>query len=359
MFKERIRSARVAAGLTLEEMGAALGLSHAAVQRFEKGTLVPSSAHLLGIARACNVRTEYFFRAESVQLRNIEFRKHAGFSKTLQDAAVMRVRDQVEKHMELISAFPTPPLPAFKRPSGPIQPITHYDETEALALTLRKKWNLGTAPIRDLTDTLESRGLIVVRVNIDHAGFSGLSALAVRDGSHPYPILAVSSRWPGDRQRSTLAHELGHLILEGKLATAIDHEKSCDRFAAAFLVPKPVVFQMLGRTRHALEWRELYCLKHEFGLSMLGWLMRARHCEIITEATYVRMIKEYKARGWKEAEPGKAVQTEVPQLFEQLVYRALAEQLISDAKAAELLGVPLLKFHKQRLMEWADDPAHQ
>ncbi len=36
------------------------------------------------------------------------------------------------------------------------------------------------------------------------------------------PIVVVGRHWPGDRQRFTLAHELGHLMLQGCLAPDLD-----------------------------------------------------------------------------------------------------------------------------------------
>jgi hypothetical protein len=41
------------------------------------------------------------------------------------------------------------------------------------------------------------------------------------------------------------------------------------------------------------------------------------------------------------------------------VYRALAEQYISEGKAAELLGIPMMRFHKERHLESSDAVAHQ
>ena len=135
---------------------------------------------------------------------------------------------------------------------------------------VRDAWKLGMDPISDLTDILEGLGLLVIIVDEESPGFSGLTATARTGDGRSYPIVAVSSRWPGDRQRFTLAHELGHLLLSGRLAAGIDEEKACDRFAGAFLAPQVAVTQALGLRRRILEWQELYALKHEFGLSMAG-----------------------------------------------------------------------------------------
>jgi Zn-dependent peptidase ImmA (M78 family) len=119
------------------------------------------------------------------------------------------------------------------------------------------------------------------------------------------------------------------------------------------------VLQLLGAQRHALEWQELYVLKHEFGLSMTGWLQRAKQCGVITEAAHLSMFKRFSAKGWRKTEPGEPLPKEHPRLFDQLVYRALAEQYISEGKAAELLGIPMMRFHKERQLESSDAVAHQ
>ena len=116
---------------------------------------------------------------------------------------------------------------------------------------------------------------------------------------------------------------------------------------------------MMGTKRHAVEWQELYALKLEFGLSMAGWLQRARQCGVITESTHEMLWRRFSAQGWRKQEPGEAVPNEHPRLFDQLVYRALGARYISESKAAELLGIPLMRFHKARQLESMDAAAHQ
>jgi len=359
MIADRIRQARLAAGLTLGALGEKVGVSHTAIQKYEKGLLTPSSPQLLKLARACDIRTEYFFRTHSVELLQPEFRKTSSFGKTAQDALKIKIVELVEKRVELLGAFPELPLLVFSPPAGLPKRINALDEIEAFSDLVRNAWQLGMNPIADLTDTLEGLGLLVIVVDEENPGFSGLTAKARTDDGREFPIVAVSKRWPGDRQRFTLAHELGHLLLNGRLTKHVDEEKACDRFAGTFLVPRVAVYQQLGQQRHALEWQELYALKHEFGLSMSGWLQRAKQCEIISDAAHLSMIKRFSAKGWRKNEPGDPLRKEQPRLFDQLVYRALAEQYISEGKAAELLGIPMMCFHKERQLESSDAITHQ
>ena len=359
MIGNRIRQARLAAGLTLDALGAQVGVTHTAIQKYEKGTITPPSSQLLKLARACGIRVEYFFRTHEVELLAPEFRRLSTFGKTAQEALKIKVVDLLEKRVELLGFFPESPIQQFESPAGLPQHINAPEDLEAFADQVRDAWKLGLNPIGDLTDTLETLGLLVIVVDEDNPGFSGLTATARASDGRTYPIVAVSSKWPGDRQRFTLAHELGHVLLAGRLGVEIDEEKACNRFAGAFLAPMATVLQNLGQNRRGVEWQELYSLKHEFGLSMAGWLQRAKQCGVISEAAHLSHWKLFSTKGWRKHEPGEPVSREHPRLFEQLVYRALGEQFVSESKAAELLGIPMMRFHKERQLESMDAAAHQ
>jgi len=170
------------------------------------------------------------------------------------------------------------------------------------------------------------------------------------------PIVVVGRHWPGDRQRFTLARELGHLMLEGRLAEGLDEEMACNRFAGAFLFLRTFVLQELGGHRNAIELKELGLLKEEFGLSMAGILYRARDLEIISSAYREEKAKLFRFKGWHRKEPGREYPTEKAHLFEQLVFHALAEEFIGESKAAELMNISLTQFRRVRSMESAEEP---
>lgn len=90
-----------------------VGVTHTAIQKYEKGLLTPSSSQLLKLARACDIRTEYFFRTHQVELLHPEFPNLASFGKTARDALKIKVVDLIEKRMALLGAFPESPVFAF------------------------------------------------------------------------------------------------------------------------------------------------------------------------------------------------------------------------------------------------------
>jgi Zn-dependent peptidase ImmA (M78 family) len=286
----------------------------------------------------------------------VEYRKRATTPKKLLDKISADVLDQAERWAELENLWPNFPLPDFVIPDTLPKYLESLDEIENTANMLRDSWELGTNPIPDLIDALESRSILVITTNVDvDTKFDGLQANVANK-----PVIVVSSNWPGDRQRFTLAHELGHLLLHDRLTDKLDEEKACNRFAGALLLPGSSVCQHLGKKRRHLEPKELYLLKMEYGISMRACAFRALDLGIIDDNYHRRLSIEFAKRGWRKNEPGGNYPGETTLTFQQLVYRALGENVISESKAAELLGISLMRFHKERKLESLDATAtHQ
>ncbi len=346
MFGERLHRARKAAGLSMPALGKMIGVSGNAIKKYEHGDNMPSSGNVLKLAKALGVRTEYFFRPIKVDITGIEYRKHASTPQKTLDRINGDVWDQAERWAELLNLYPDTdmPVPAFALPEDLPEQINDCDQLEAVAHHVREVWQLGQNPIPDLVDTLESRGIMVITTKVDVGEkFAGLAGNMGKT-----PLIVISDHQPGDRQRFTLAHELGHLVLHGRLADDLDEEKACNHFAGAFLLPEAAAKQHLGSHRNSILWPELHMLKHEFGLSMGAILIRTMQCCIISENRYRGYTIEFSKNGWRKQEPGEAYPNEQTYLFKQLVYRALAEDYIGESKAAELLGLSLSQFHKER-----------
>ena len=355
MIGERIQQARKASGLSLRALAEKAGISAMAISKYENNQSTPSSGVLLALAKALGVRSEYFFRQIAVELRKVEYRKHPRLPKKVLAQIEGDVLEQVERYLALEEILPASPIKPFELPKDLPDKITDYDEIEHIANLVRENWKLGQNPILDLTGALEERGIKVFQTNALHGGkFDGL-ACRVNDE----PIIVVGADWPGDRQRFTLAHELGHLLLENCINEQLDIEKAANRFAGAFLAPASEVIKELGNRRSRFEPRELCVLKKAYGLSMGGWLHRAQDLSIINDAAYLQMIKLFRKFGWHKQEPCNEYPREEPQVFLQLVFHALAEDFISESKAAELMGQSQVEFRKLRKVDHAPAAANQ
>lgn len=353
MIGERIQQARKASGLSLRALAEKAGVSAMAISKYERNESTPSSGVVLALAKALGLRSEYFFRHVEIQLENVKHRHHEHLPEKEELKVRADVTEQLERWVMLEKFLPAPWSKPFETPPELKPQISDMDEIEEIAVSVRKHWNLGLNPIPDLIDTLETKGIKVFITKYDeHKNFNGLSATV--NGS---PVIVVGKHWTGDRQRFTLAHELGHLVLHGRLAPALknNEERACDRFAGAFLVPEDMVKQSLGERRTWLEPQELMMLKHEWGLSMQAWSYRAHNIGITSKDAHKQIWISY-LQEWKKAkrEPDPQVPQEETNLFDQLVYRTLAEEMISESKAAELLGMSLHEFHACRMLNCPD-----
>lgn len=355
MIGTRIKRARQAAGMSLRELAGNCGVSAMAISKYERGEITPSSDVLLSLAAALGVRIEYFFREHDVELEEVEYRKHPDLPEKAKKRVLANVRNQMERWLALEEFIPTRWAVQFALPAGLPAKVKSLADVEEVAAAVRRAWKLGQAAIPNLIDTFELQGIKVFATSFNGENVDGLSA---KVNAKPVVVIRDGDR-PGDRQRFTLAHELGHLVLKGRLDKALDEEKACHRFAGALLVPKDAVFKLLGKGRTWIEPRELQLLKEEWGLSMAGWMLRARDLGVLPRKQAGELWRHFEKNGWDKHEPDPQYPTEEPRGFEQLVYRALAEDLIGESKAAELLGLPLAEFVARRTMERPPDAARQ
>lgn len=354
MLGKRIQRARKALGLSLRDLGDQVALSHAAIKKYEDDEVTPSSDVLIKLGKALRVKVEYFFRPERFTLENIQYRKHADMPERHLEEITAKILDQVERRVELENLFPAPPVQSFSVKNLP-KKISNIDEVEKLAEQIRNQWSLGFDPIPDLIDIFEEQGIKVFGIDNDqYPKIDGLYAEV-----NGMPVIVVGDQRPGDRQRFTLAHELGHLLLDNRLADGLDIENCCNRFAGAFLLPKQSLINVLGEHRNSIEPRELSLLKQEFGISMTSILHRAEEIGIISNNIYRQLRTEFNERGWTKKEPGQQYPKETTHIFEQMIFHALAEQYIGESKAAELMNIPLESFRSLRAMESQDVAHHQ
>ena len=326
---QRIKQARKANHMSLRDLAEKAEISPMAISKYERDLDMPSSGVLLRLAQALGISIDFLFRPQTVSPQLQAYRKHAALGVKEQDAVQMRIQEWLERYLEVESFFPQ----EQKQISLPVRVIDSMEQVEEAALALRESWKLGLDPIEDLTQLLEDQGIKVGLVS-GYAQFDACTFMA-----DELPVIVSKAELPGDRQRFNLGHELGHLVLN--VNEALDNEAACHRFVGAFLVPAQAARFELGSRRTTLELNELYSLKHKYGLSMQAWIFRARDLEIISETVAARLFQRFRANGWHRHEPGEAIPAEKPRRMERLIYRALAEDLISRSRAQELLGAPL------------------
>jgi len=337
---ERLVSARRAAGLSQRALANAVGVSAMAISKYERDHMSPSSQVLLTLAKALNLRSEYFTRPARLSTTDPAFRCRRSLSPNRRRTVIARAQDCLERYFAVESLFGD--ALSLRIPEELVGSLNSLDEIESRAESLREAWTLGMGPIESVVELLEDKGIKVGLVDAD----GSFDALTFRVNGNR-PVIVVKRGVPGDRQRLNLAHELGHILL-GE-TPGIDPEKAAYRFAGALLVPQETARFELGDARHQLSIAELYLLKHKYGLSMQAWVYRAMDLGIISPTKAQYIFRVFRERGWRTTEPGEQIPEEKPSRMERLIMRALSEGMITESRAAELSGMSLSKFRRREV----------
>lgn len=332
----RLRQIRLARGYALEGLASEMGgiVTKQALSKYEQGKAQPSQLVLNELAAALKVRAVTLSSEPAVRFEFHGFRKRARFGEREQESVKSEVMQALEDRIKLqhLSDKTTIPLPV------PQFSVASVDDVEAAAGKLRDEWHLGSAPLANVTSTLEEHRVHVLEVS-DKKDFDGLS-VTVFDETQHYIAGAVvcCTETAGERQRFSLAHELGHLVLQ--VGKKLDVEKVAHRFAGAVLAPQSVLLPMTGENRHHISLNELLILKQTFGMSIQALLYRMRDLNIISPVFYKNWCIKINAQGWKKKEPEEQPREE-PTWFRRTLLQAVTENWLTKGEAEHMLEKPL------------------
>lgn len=346
-FADRLKSARVMAGLSLQDLADKLKnrVTRQALHKYEKGEFMPDSEMLGLLCDALGVRPDYFYRKTEVKMGEISFRKRQSFPVKDRKGLEERAKDKLERYLELekILNLSTDFSLNFKD-----RPIKSSEDVEKVASDLRKAWKLGNDPIFNLIELLEDNKIKVIEIESSDT-FDGLSAWA-NDGTIPVIVLNNSNIKSLDRKRFTALHELAHLILELDEYTEKQKEKFCNYFAGAMLLPEDTLRKEVGNSRTKLLLPELGAIKKQYGISIQAIAYRMKDLGIITLSYFKQFMFFINQSGFKIEEPFLYEGQEESRRFNQLLFRALGEELISMSKAASLNNQKIAEFREKNLM---------
>jgi len=230
----RIGEARRAAGLTQDQLASHLEVDRSAVSRIESGTRNLGALELSRVAIALHVSVDHLLAAPPQVLSNraslvdedeSDTGRSALRTQTVLSEWLSDVRQLVE--LELL----------------PIHDLWIYDgqvgtpeECRQVALWVRRKLEIGNAPIESLVEACAKAGQwpLVAELRTDGA--------SLVDDKIAVSVIDISQDWV--RRRSTAAHELGHLVIGDPYSndfsvhtSTAERERAIEAFAAELLLP--------------------------------------------------------------------------------------------------------------------------
>ena len=214
---------------------------------------------------------------------------------------------------------------------------------ENIPRSVRAAWRLPPGPVRDVVQIVERSGGVVslCKFNSQHVdGFSKRIA--------PLPsMFFLNVDMPPDRNRWTLAHEIGHMVMHHG-APEPTNEEEANEFAAEFLTPAQEIRSQLRQ----LTIEKLASLKQYWKVSMQALVMRAHSLGLLTDRQLRSWFMRLSSLGYRTKEPIELdPPREEPFLVKALI-RFHKEALdYSDKEIMELLAINRCEFH-----QWYEDP---
>lgn len=341
IFGRRLSQARQMKGLSMEELGSQLtpAVTRQAINKYEKGQTLPDSRMLLAFGSALGVKPDYFFRPFTVEVNRVMFRKDAKFPEKKSIAIRERVREELERYLEAEQLCGT--QSEFSLPSVN---ISSAEDVTGYATKLRSILKLGIDGISNVIEVLEDNGIKVIEISEENS-FEGLSGYA----NDNIPVIVVNDNLTPERKRFALLHELGHLLMRFKGdITAKEVENLCNVFASELLLPSSVLLSRIGIKRHDISLAELSDIQKQYGISIDATMEAMRRLDVITDRRYDGYLK--KKRSFPDFRVAVEQSMAIPETtgrFVRMVYRALADEIISFSKAAALLNIPVETVKRQ------------
>lgn len=313
-YGDKLRLARLLAGMSLDELGGLVTASRQFVHQLETGAKEPTAEMRDALATALTVTSAFFATPATNPVReeDCHFRRLASAPRTLIAQAVAR-GTALEALVDALEGEVRMPIVDFPEEARPAS----LDAIERIAENARQHWGLGLdGPITSMMRVVENAGAVVVHFDDLTDRIDALSMARRR------PIIVRSTaKVAGARLRFDLAHEVAHLIMhQGILTGDSVTEGEAHRFAGAFLIPRNAFAREFPRNRRTLDWNALFALKLRWKVSVRAIVRRAFDLCLIDAAQYrtanIQLVKTGQAKAERYDE---RVAVEEPELLRAAV----------------------------------------
>ena len=301
----RLNRLRTARGVTQSELAMQLKMPLSLFNRIENGRHPVDNETFLRIAHSLECKPDVLSRPVPDTLHTRPWlRAYADAPKKIVDEYISNTLLALESFDELGLRRIPERLPLFDGDPN------NEEDIDDFALEVRQASDIqATSEVRNVTRAAERLGCIVLPLDSELGKHLGMSMLV--DG---IPVLRASRPTkdggvPGDRQRFTLAHELGHVTMHStypppdtaEQAKVI--EKQAHRFAGAFLLPGDAFLDDLDAEGGRVTLMTLSKLKARWGVAIKAMVVRLQNLHRIDSDQARSLYKQISARDWNKQEP--------------------------------------------------------
>jgi len=275
------------------DLSSSSGVSQGNISKLENGLIDSADDVVEMIASALNFPSSLFHELDRIYGLPVSvhpmYRKRSSVGQRSLDKLeaelnlrLMHVR-RLLKSSDLSPEFSLPELD-----------IEDYGSPEEIANLVRRTWLLPSGPLSNLVESVERAGCIVSLCDFSNKSVDGVTVNA--PGTPP--CIFLNRNQPADRQRFSLAHELGHIVMHRVPTPTMEDE--ANKFASELLLPsKEVKPHLTGK----LTIQRLAALKPMWRVSMQALLFKAGELNCITANQKKYLWIQMSRSGYRRQEP--------------------------------------------------------
>jgi Zn-dependent peptidase ImmA (M78 family)/DNA-binding XRE family transcriptional regulator len=358
---QRIAEARKARGKTQEEVADFLGCSRPTYIAIEKGDRLAKSEEIIKLASFLGRKIHELVRPTEpvVDLQphlRAAVEKMKGVDEAALNAAIDEFQRLAEDYRDLEKLM-NAPLRYNYPPEITLTPrIDAAELAEGVAQQERQRLGLGDQPVIYLRNTLEwDVGLRIFFYWGLPSAIAGMYAYTADLGC----CILVNKKHPPERQRVTMLHEYGHLIVD-RYKPGIDYltmtgrkpanERFAESFALSFLMPTSSVrqrFHDIVTTTGNFRVADLRRLSHFYYVSVEAMALRLEQLGLIQKGSW-QFLKESKFSPREAAElldlqPQPVNDFPFPDRYKYLAVAAYERGEIGDSDLAHYLRCDIVE----------------
>jgi len=345
---DRVKQAREIKGLTQEELGTKIGKSQSTIAHLERNSrqllLQPSEGVIEAIAFETGFPVAFFYQDSGPEfpLGSLLYRTRHSILKREDKHRFHQLGRLIYEVAEKMAHQLTPL-------ENRIPKVVGENPSVAARITRAKLGLLPDAPVRNLLNQIEKNGVFVFAIPYEIDEQDGYSCWT--DSEPPRPVIIVTGGKPGDRQRFTLAHELGHLVMHHSFPGGLSKvEAEADEFASELLMPEDAMHREIVAPVTLTSLAEL---KVRWGVSLAALVMRSKSLGIITERQ-ARYLFVQLAR-WGEEPDNLKIAPEKPRALKRMA--ELLHGFPTDHRKVAKHNLSNLELISEILEAHADKPA--
>ncbi len=358
---ERLAQSRKRARLTQADVAREVGVARTTIVAVEKGERRPSDEELVRLTALLRVSLHDLLRATAVpEEASPRFRLGGAVRHKLPEieATVARLRRLGSFYAELERLHGIVRLPAaleainsYRMPA--VRGLDARLMARDAAAMVRAVLGLADEPLHDLEARLEAEaGLRTFFLT----GMPGPLSAIFLWGDDIGACVAINAAHTRERQRWSLAHELGHFLRDREAGDVLDRDEDfhssdpsevfAQTLAAELLMPAAGVGKRFAERCRANGGRfssfDLLDLAHVFEVSFTAMALRLEELKLLPSGTYDRLVESRlrprdlaRSAGWPEARASRP--SPMPKRYAELALWAYDSEMVTEGRLAEYL----------------------